>query len=346
MLVANNVPDEGLRLAWDGQHVGVAYYRFVMIQDQNIHFVLLNADGSVVPSSDRIVAPFWTDYDLVWSGSEYAIGFDNSHEGTIVFQRLDATGKSKAAAQKLVVGSVDHLRLAWSKDHGYYLAFGNTFSDGDSTISNWTIPLGVDGTTLGTPQWWGVGGKPGASNFIAGGDGTLAIVLNTIRTSFFLRMDSSGRAILPVVTLTRGFAFQTGAVGHDAAGYFEVWPMRNSIFLNRGVQYNEPVAFVDIGANTIRGLTMAQAGESIALGWTSIANSKPVTSPSSFTFQRFGPPDAQTGAIQAITDPVEVASDSADDARIVSTGPNSVLAVWSTLERKLYAMPIDFNACP
>jgi hypothetical protein len=62
--------------------------------------------------------------------------------------------------------------------------------------------------------------------------------------------------------------------------------------------------------------------------------------------QRFGPPDAQTGAMQAITDAVDLTSDSADDARIVSTGKNSVLAVWSTLEHDLYAMPIDFNACP
>jgi len=339
ILVANNVRNEALRLAWDGSHVGLAYYRFVMIQDQNIHFVLLNADGSVAPSSDRILAPLWTDYDLVWSGSEYAIAFDNSHEGTIVLQRLDATGAAKAAAQKLQVGSIDHLRLAWSNDNGYYLAFQNSFSAGDSTIGNWTIPLGVDGTTVGTPEWWGFGGKPGASNFLVGGDGTLAILLTNYDAAFFLTMDSSGRAILPVAELTREYPTEVGAVGYDSAGYFEVWPLHHSIFVNRGVQYNQPVAFVDIGAgSSIPNLTMAQAATSVALGWT--------TSASTFTFQRFGPPDAQSGAMQAITDAVTLTSDSSNNARIVSTGPNSVLAVWSTPKSELYAMPIDFKSCP
>jgi hypothetical protein len=344
VLVASSVRDEALRLAWDGTHVGLAYHRFVMIQDQNIHFVLLDADGRAVPSSDRIIAPFWTDFDVVSSGSEYAIAFDDGHAGTILFQRLDATGKSKAAAQNLNVGSIDHLRLAWSKGNGYFLAYENTFSDGDSTIGNWTVPLGVDGTKVGTPRPWGFGGKPGASNFMAGGDGTLAILLTNYDASFFLTMDSSARAILPVAELTRQYAFQTGAVGYDAAGYFEVWPMVHSIFVNRGVQENQPFNILDIGATkNLRDLTMAQTAKSVALGWTWRTTASKA---SSFTLQRFGPPDAQTGAMQAITDAVDLTSDSADDARIVSTGTNSLLAVWTTLEHDLYAMPIDFNACP
>lgn len=333
-------------MAWDGKHVGMAYYRFVMIQDQNIHFVLLNADGSVVPSSDRIIAPFWTAFDVVSSGSEYAIAYDDGHLGTIVFQRLDAAGKPKASALSLTSGSIQRVGLAWSKTNGYYVAYGPSYSDGDASISNWTVPLGADGTTPGTPQPWGFGGRPFASNLMVGGDGTLGVVLDNGRNARFLTMDPAGRTILPVAQLTQQYAFQTGAVGYDPAGYFEVWPLGHSIFANRGMELNEPVSFVDIGVgNSLRDLSMAHAAGSVALGWTWTGPSASVKTPSTFTLQRFSLPDAKTGVMQAITDAVDLTKESTDDARIISTGPNSLLAVWSN-GSDLYAMPIDFNSCP
>jgi hypothetical protein len=104
--------------------------------------------------------------------------------------------------------------------------------------------------------------------------------------------------------------------------------------------------FVDIGAGkTLRDLTMAETAKSIALGWTWLDSAKPTSAPS-FALQRFTPPDAETGAMQALTDAVVLTTASDNNARIVSTGINRLLAVWSTPKHDLYAMPIDLNACP
>ena len=123
--LTNNSIDEYVpAVAWDGTHVGVAYAQSTGSFSANVRFALLNPNGTLV--SDRAVTTYTTDGmssrpGLAWSGTEYALVWDNA--GTsIMFQRLDATGASKGAAVDVAGGlySPQNPAVAWSAGYGGY----------------------------------------------------------------------------------------------------------------------------------------------------------------------------------------------------------------------------------
>lgn len=336
---------------WDGTHVGVAYAGYSYLVYDNVRFLLLNPDGTLVANSIIDVGQNREAYDLTWNGTEYA-AVAESFNG-ILFRRIAASGVPIGAGVELSLfpESVDDfVRVGWSSKQGGYVLFW----DGGYPGSVFAQRIGGDASTPAARQSWDVfrGGR--GTNVVAAPDGTLGLTFLQDDDLDSARLDPTGAPVNPLVVLdTYHTTSLNNSIVHDANGFVSAWAKQKNILLNRGDALNGPALATSIPeSGSIDAVKMAQTNNSLSIGWAQALGVVGLDGSHRFRFQRFTQPDAVTGAVRPITDAMDIVAAHAQSVvSLVSTGPYRLLAVWSDgrpndSTHSIYAVPIDLHSCP
>jgi hypothetical protein len=339
------------RVAFDGSHVAVLYTGYQMTVDNNLHFLLVNPDGTLVPNSDvDLQGPVWGEYDVTSNGSEFLVVAKNSNNGTILVRRIGANGVPKDKGVSFAAGVDDFLRVAWLPTYGGYSVVYDTASN------VFARRIGTDGTSPEAAQGWGASSQTSnASNLAVAADGGLGVQLINNPQIYFARTSASGVPATPLPTFENNVAHAIplyGAVGYDTSGFFSIWSRSKQIVVNRGDAPNGPALLTTIVENeNIHAFTLAQDTASMAVAWSQGPGG--TSAGDRFRFQRFTLPNAVSGTAAPITDAIDVVSAHAwYEVALVRTGPYKLLAVWADgrngndTVHDLYARSIDLQACP
>jgi hypothetical protein len=337
------------RAIWDGTHVGVAFAGYIKLVYRNVRFLLLNPDGTLVPSSEIDIGQNRDEFDMTWSGSEYAV-VATSFNG-ILFRRVGANGIPKDAGVDVSTsntGPDDFVRVGWSTQQGGYVVIW----DGGFPESVNVRPFGTDGGTLGMTKSFENFRAYSRTPLVTTPDGTLGQLLSRDDDFQLSRVDPTSTPIVPAALLDsdNGISLRAGLL-YDPNGFVSAWGRGRQVMLNRGNDVNAPVVALTIPPTSfLDSVTLTQTKNSVAIGWAQVDGNG---TSDRFRFQRFTQPNAVTGAVTPITDALDiVAAHAGYEVSLVQTGPYRLLAVWSDgreandTTHSLYAVPIDLKSCP
>jgi hypothetical protein len=367
--------------AFDGVHVGVVYRRNDFNSIDNVRFMLLNVDGSVV--SDVAL----TNYDtypyrvidgpvVTWTGTEYGVAwtapYSTDQSTDVLFRRVGKDGNPLAPEVDATphVPGTEHIGLgiSWSNTYGGYAISYNRNSFNDPTRLAFRR-LGATGASPEnenafnaayqfSTQMLPLVAAPGGGWAIASDDNSHSVDLSLI--------DADGGHTLPTQHLfvSQSFGYIAGGPGlvHDGAQYLTTYiaPASSStsartVWVNRGTALNNPVRLLPL-STTISNLSssISMVKGTLAVGFTESGTASSLHY--KLKMQRYAIPTTPSSAVTPIHGIVEILStqnikDGAlRDMQLVPTGNGSMLAVWADnrwgTPRELYARPIDLHGCP
>jgi len=379
--VTNSLSDDSRpKLAWDGEHLGVAY-RSQGSQGTgpgiNVRFALLAADGSVlsdVPITNLTDPQLVTDGPAVaWSGTEYGVVWSqrNSSSGlgwppAVMFRRVSAAGTPLApeveiagiaeAALEYPYGNYrSGAGIAWSASYGGYAI---------SYLSQTNIPylvfrrIGATGETVDPPNKTPANGNM-VDNYplVSAPDGTWGLASQTPGVNLSI-YDADGAHTIPTATISSG---SQPVLVHDGKTWLTAFlytPPSETVanyYVNRGIGANSPARLLALSTTTEHlDASITMVNGALAILFANSPTSQGKTGPFTLGLQRFAIPNSTSSALSPIDNPVEVLPVATlgqrGDMQIVATGKYSLLAVWADnrwgANRELYARPIDLHSCP
>jgi hypothetical protein len=359
--------DRAPSAAWNGAHVGVAYFAA-----GDVRFALLEPNGSVV--SDQLLtsgAPLTLNpqIKLIWSGSEFALVYALSSAatptgmlgGALEFLRLDATGTLKGAAVPLgdIWGTPG---LAWSSSYGGY-AVGYTIPAVPTSLEYLTLRrLGVDGSAPEAPNEYYNGIDSNFPNHLAAGPGGIWL-LGAVGGGFafgdvsYQLYNADGTRNGDLKMLGKDYMPYPGrgpALLHDGSAFALSWPGTggDEIFLYRTTATTAAKVVTVVAPQQIIETDLELVRGTLAIGWLQ-RSSNANNAKHRFRMSRLSIPTTATSAAGALHDPVDVLAQETiartQSFDLVATGNGSMLGVWSDDRHgaaELYAAPIDVQSCP
>lgn len=357
--------------AFDGTHIGVAYLRTEVLNSHyELYFALLNTDGTlfkvqaVTSYPANALGVIVAAPHLVWTGSEYGLAWTQNltsySAGQVMLRRLKADGSyigpAQIVADTVVTQGTNNYAagnaLAWN---GQYGGYGVVFTRTAGTTHRVTFRrVGADGT--GTDPEYGLvadGWNQEGLKLGAAADGSWMI--GTTYAELSLRT-ATGAASGPLQELAGGANnANISALIQDGQGWLTTFVQNGGdAYVNRGSVVNSPsVVYSTNGSRQQVRLVPALVNGTIALLDSSLANGAGVDK-LRLSLQRFALPADASSKLRAIDDsiivnPSESAASDRNTSALVTTGPKSLLAIWSdarTSPSQLYARPIQLPACP
>jgi hypothetical protein len=369
-LTDNTFVDTAAVAAWDGTHVGVAYFRQMAATSSyyNLRFALLNPDGTLfkdVALTEYVSGTYQaagTGYSetsnatvdrpaIVWNGSEYAVVWhdydgNNTYQGNMKLVRISAAGTPSAAVTVLSgpeVYSSSAPSVAWSVPYGGYVVGGNANSEQRAFYRR----VGPQGTTLEDRNGYSSYSCKGSSLAIS----PLGAAALGCQSAFgivgFFNPDGS-RTREPVEL---GVGFLTG---EPETVWYGATFATTFMFDSFGAEIRfvpdgrtAPIPWIELlpydSAAGRTAFSTAWLGTSLALG---------TVQKKTYQLRRFGIPSDPNAAATSLHDPVSIVSTAnvVNKPEIASAGTGKLLAIWQDdrwgTAGELYAAPIDLKGCP
>lgn len=371
-LTDDAVVDTAAVAAWDGAHVGVAYFRQIAAGSTfyNLRFALLNPDGTLVKDvaltnyleGDVKAAGFsnsaasTTTDDrpaIVWNGSEYAViwrDYDSSALNATWYSmklvRISAAGVPGAVVTVLSgaeTQSSNGPSIAWSVPYGGYIisGFDNNFSSPRTFIRR----VGASGTALETPNGF-YNYSCRHSSLAVSPLGAAAVSCDSSFGSvgFF---NPDGSRTRPPLDLSLSFmSAETKTVW--AGSFFGTTYLTDSGWVRftpdgrtAGTPWIELLPNDSTAGRTSYGA--AWLGASLALA---------TVQKKTYQLRRFALPSDPNGSASSLHDPITVVSTAnvINKPEIVPAGASKLLAIWQDdrwgANGELYVAPVDLKGCP
>ncbi|MDF3065141.1 MAG: Tryptophan synthase alpha chain [Polyangiaceae bacterium] len=366
-LTENELTDTAMVAAWDGTHVGVAYFRQVATTSSyyNLRFALLNPDGTlfkdvaVTSYADGELRAAATSFSsetswvnnkpsLVWNGREYAVIWNDldatqAIRNNVKLVRISAAGEPSApvtvvSGQEL--GSVSGPSVAWSEPYGGYIVSGH------SEQSVFYRRVGAQGTALQPRNSYPSTTGCRATSTAVSPLGFAAVSCNTFSgvVGFF---NADGSRTREPVTL--GLAFIVGdtetlwdGTTFDTA---MMWSDGNINLYRDGRSASVPwVQLLPHDSSAKR--------SSFATTWLGGALALGIVDDKTFQLRRYRLSTDVNAEATSLHDPVTVVStpNVINTAELVAAGSSKLLAIWQddrwSTRGDLFAAPIDLKACP
>lgn len=346
--------------AWDGTHVGLVYSRWttnLRSNYGNLHFALLNPDGSVV--SDTALTDYPPDdYEGVWhysrpaivfNGSEYAVAWVHhlseltSRAAEIRFQRISTAG---VASPSVVVVTSDELTnsatgpgLLWYPTSGTY-AVGYEL---DQIQESQLRLIGAQGTSIGkTVTFHGTARNAALATDPAG---RWSFVSNPDGASIWEQVfDATLNNPDPGVYFNQFATWGQGNVHWDGTSFLSYGTTRDTLEWYRygAVAPTQILKLPEGSAPTLLVGVEQNGGE--ALLWTEASGQQ--------KFQRFTLPASINAAPTPLDDAVTIPTFgvAARPYSLVKVGTNKLMFIYpgtpDQVHSELYANVIDVPSCP
>ena len=336
-------------VAWDGNHVGLAY-RSVNVTIPYLRFFLLNPDGTKF-ADNAFSQQVSLSPSIVWSGTEYAIATKASSSAQLF--RFDATATALGPAQAVANTMIDFVKLAWSAPYGGY---GWAYTAGSGSYNLGFQRLGVNGTSPETGHSFSVDHNAWSSPLVVGPDGSWALAFDEDDGTRLAVFNPDGSLTQPVVELASAAPGRPG-LAFDGTTFLTAYPQYSgSIHVNRGTTKNTPAVVFSSGTDQLIGdVYVVMVNGTVVLGWTQRNNTSSNNPAYRLRLQRFALPTDSSSNLRPIGNVIDVTSSTHVGgylgAGLVATGPQSLLAVWAdnrlgATSREIYARPIDLKGCP
>lgn len=155
---SNGTRQWGMTMVWDGSAYAIAYESFYSDPTTtDILFIRMAADGRIV-TGPIVVTDAAEDQkvgDMAWTGSEYAIIWEDLRDGDAIediwFARMDSSGNKISGSERAIVQNPRaniEPRLAWNGS-GFGMVYG--YDDPVNSIDIYFNRLGPTGVPLGPP---------------------------------------------------------------------------------------------------------------------------------------------------------------------------------------------------
>ncbi|MEZ4223620.1 MAG: hypothetical protein R3B13_21910 [Polyangiaceae bacterium] len=327
--------------AWSGTKVGVVYVE----EAGGLYFALLNADGTRAKSPDVAVgAGSLYEPDITWTGSEFGVTWRTN--SAIWFRRLDANGTPKAAAVDISAATtgtklpIAAPRITWSSVYaGYALVSAQYSSVSFQRIgTDGSAPEAVNVTTTNS-----VYHRPAVA-LSPSGEWGIAVIASSSPTLVFYNSDGS-KTKAPVALSSSGYYSLLPSLAHDGTTWVTTWAQNSQgIMVNRGEVGNSPALAASLGtAYSYTGTTKTLLRSGGVYDLVELHGNMIFLRRS--TLSQSGP----TSVTPLASDVSILATPNGTSMDAVSTGSNSVLALWSDTRwgaEELYAAPVDLQNCP
>lgn len=370
-LTDNPLVDTAAVAAWDGTHVGVAYFRQIAANGTyyNLRFALLNPDGTLfkdmaltnyldgevkaagVSSSGGSTA---TDDRpaVVWNGSEYGVlwrdydsAMPNANWYSMKLVRISAAGVPSAVVTVLPGAEVQSSygpSIAWSVPYGGYIisGFDNNFSEPRAFIRR----VGALGTALESRNGYGNYHCRHSSLAVSPlGAASVSCDSPSGAVGFF---NPDGSRTREPVTLTSSFISDETETVWDGTKFGTMYMSDSGWIRLNPDGRTAPTPWIELlpyDSNAGRtSFSTAWLGASLALA---------TVQKSTYQLRRFAIPDDPNGSAKGLHDPITVVSTAnvINRPEVVAAGASKLLAIWQDdrwgATGELYAAPVDLKGC-
>jgi hypothetical protein len=370
-LTDNALVDTAAVAAWDGTHIGVAYFRQIAGNGTtyNLRFALINPDGTLFKDlaltsyvdSEAKAAGFSgsggsTATDdrpaIVWNGSEYGVlwrDYDstlpNPASYSMKLVRITAAGVPSAAVTVVSGAEAQGPKgpsLAWSVPYGGYIISGydSDFYGQRAFIRR----VGAQGTALEALNTF----SSSTCNHSSLAVSLLGAAAVSCDTTFGLLafFNPDGSRTRPLGTLSISFVSpetetiwdgtKFGTTYMSDAGWIRLWPDART----------DPSPWIELlpyDSNAGRtSFSTAWLGASLALA---------TVQKGTYQLRRFAIPDDPNGSARSLHDPITVIATAnvINKPEVVAAGAGKLLAIWQDnrwgATGELYAAPVDLKGC-
>jgi hypothetical protein len=369
-LTDNALVDTAAVAAWDGTHVGVAYFSQITANGTryNLRFALLNPDGTLFKDvaltsylDAEVKAAGFSDSGgstatddrpaIVWNGSEYGVlwrDYDSTMPNATWYSmklvRISAAGVPSAVVTVLSGAELESSNgpsVAWSVPYGGYIISG--FGSDSSYARTFIRRVGALGTTLGPLN--------GYYNYICRHSslavsplGAAAVSCDSIFGSVGFFNPDGSRTREPVTLSLSFMSAETetiwdgtkfGTTYMSDSGWIRLWPDGRT----------DPTPWIELLPYDSAGRT------SFSTAWLGASLALATVQKGTYQLRRFAIPDDPNGSARSLHDPITVVptANVINKPEVVAAGAGQLLAIWQDnrfgATGELYAAPVDLKGC-